>query len=108
LPEAWHTTNKFQAKINDDCSLRGTEPFHVIHMGPISDVVVSNMLLVANLCKADPIYGLHVTRMLDLVGWWSVEDERREAVGFLVGWAAALTFDLVLRAGGMFGRNTWG
>ena len=41
--------------------------------------------------------------MLDLVGWWSLEDERVGAVGGLPVLVAALTFDLVLRAGGLLG-----
>ena len=36
------------------------EPFHDIHMGPMSDVVMRNSLMGANLCQANPIFGLQL------------------------------------------------
>ena len=38
------------------------EPFHDIHMGPMSDVVMWNRLLVANLCQASHIFGLQLAK----------------------------------------------
>ena len=59
---------QISARIDDVCS-HGTisvdaEPFHVIHMGPMSDVVMWNSLLVANLVRNNPIFGLELAGSL--------------------------------------------
>ena len=38
------------------------EPFHVIHMGPMSDDAVSNQLLSPHLCLAAPPFGLRLAK----------------------------------------------
>jgi hypothetical protein len=57
---------KFQPKIDAVCDHGtisvGAEPFHVIHMSPMSDVVMRNSLLRANLCQANPIFGLQFAK----------------------------------------------
>jgi hypothetical protein len=62
---AWQAVGKLQPKIDAVCEDHGTisvgaEPFHVIHMSPMSDVVMRNSLLGANPCQANPIFGLQL------------------------------------------------
>jgi hypothetical protein len=51
----WHLSPKIQSKI-DEISSHDTlpvaaEPFHVLHMDPMSDVSMCNQVLVAHLCR---------------------------------------------------------
>jgi hypothetical protein len=40
LPEAWYTVKKIQPKCSHGTISVDAEPFHVIHMGLVSDIVV--------------------------------------------------------------------
>jgi hypothetical protein len=69
LARAWQAVGKFQPKIDAVCEDHGTisvgaEPFHVIHMSPMSDVVMRNSLLGANLCHSHVSGIRHIGRSI--------------------------------------------